>query len=181
VSYAAAALAWQTQMVDTAADEDVAATSSTWLLSINSPSVVLPSIRRSKEAKGPPQSADERRGVREACAGPSRDSFRRCRQFKTTFKPVFKSLPFGLPARVELCQEQSAASSLCWLASCHGLIVTLANVPCPGMSLPWEPAIHLVLFVHRVDGLAPGLYMLVRDPAKTGSLRLVTIAYHRKH
>jgi nitroreductase len=37
--------------------------------------------------------------------------------------------------------------------------------------LPWAPAIHLALFVHRVDGLAPGLYMLARDRAKVDSLR----------
>jgi SagB-type dehydrogenase family enzyme len=37
--------------------------------------------------------------------------------------------------------------------------------------LPWEPAVHLALFVHRVDGLIPGLYLLVRDPAKMGWLR----------
>ena len=43
--------------------------------------------------------------------------------------------------------------------------------PMPWDVLPWEPAIHLALFVHRVDGLAPGLYMLARDPAKVDSLR----------
>jgi len=43
--------------------------------------------------------------------------------------------------------------------------------PLPWDVLPWEPAIHLALFVHRVDGLAPGLYMLVRNPAKVVSLR----------
>ena len=43
--------------------------------------------------------------------------------------------------------------------------------PPPWDVLPWEPAIHLALFVHRVDGLAPGLYLLVRDPAKTGALK----------
>jgi SagB-type dehydrogenase family enzyme len=43
--------------------------------------------------------------------------------------------------------------------------------PMPWDVLPWEPAIHLALFVHRVDGLAPGLYMLARDPAKVGLLR----------
>jgi hypothetical protein len=37
--------------------------------------------------------------------------------------------------------------------------------------LPWEPAIHLALLVHRVDGLAPGIYLLARDPAMAGSLR----------
>ena len=31
---------------------------------------------------------------------------------------------------------------------------------------PYEPAIHLMIFVHRVEGLTPGLYVLVRDPQK---------------
>jgi len=47
----------------------------------------------------------------------------------------------------------------------------LCRRPMPWDVLPWEPAIHLALFVHRVDGLAPGLYMLARDPAKVDSLR----------
>ncbi len=38
--------------------------------------------------------------------------------------------------------------------------------PMPWDVLPWAPAIHLLLFVHRVDGLAPGLYILVRDREK---------------
>lgn len=37
--------------------------------------------------------------------------------------------------------------------------------------LPWKPHIHLAIFVHRVDGLAPGLYFLVRDLAKLSSLQ----------
>jgi nitroreductase len=40
--------------------------------------------------------------------------------------------------------------------------------------LPWEPAVHLALFVHRVDGLVPGLYLLVRDPLKADMLREAT-------
>jgi len=40
--------------------------------------------------------------------------------------------------------------------------------------LPWEPAVHLALFVHRVDDLVPGLYLLARDPAKVESLRDAT-------
>jgi SagB-type dehydrogenase family enzyme len=40
--------------------------------------------------------------------------------------------------------------------------------------LPWPPAIHLAIFVHRVDGLAGGLYMLARDPGKLGALRAAT-------
>jgi hypothetical protein len=38
--------------------------------------------------------------------------------------------------------------------------------PMPWDAWPHEPAIHLVIFVHRVDGLTPGLYFLVRDPKK---------------
>jgi hypothetical protein len=40
--------------------------------------------------------------------------------------------------------------------------------------LPWAPAIDLALFVHRVDGLVPGLYLLARDPARVASLRGAT-------
>jgi SagB-type dehydrogenase family enzyme len=38
--------------------------------------------------------------------------------------------------------------------------------PMPWDVWPYDPAIHLLLFVHRVDGLKPGLYFLVRDPQK---------------
>jgi len=38
--------------------------------------------------------------------------------------------------------------------------------PVPWDLWPYAPAIHLMIFVHRVEGLAPGLYVLVRDQAK---------------
>jgi len=50
----------------------------------------------------------------------------------------------------------------------------LCRRPMPWDVLPWEPAIHLALFVHRVDGLNPGLYLLVRQPAKVERLRGAT-------
>ena len=37
--------------------------------------------------------------------------------------------------------------------------------------LPWLPAVHLALFVHRVDGLASGLYLLPRHPTAAPELR----------
>jgi len=43
--------------------------------------------------------------------------------------------------------------------------------PMPWDALPWDPAIHLLLFVHRVEGLTPGVYVLVRDPAKLPLLK----------
>jgi hypothetical protein len=38
--------------------------------------------------------------------------------------------------------------------------------PMPWDVWPHEPSIHLLIFVHRVDGLTPGLYFLVRDQQK---------------
>jgi len=37
--------------------------------------------------------------------------------------------------------------------------------------LPWNPVIHLALFIHRVDGFGPGLYLLARDPAAVARLK----------
>ena len=41
----------------------------------------------------------------------------------------------------------------------------------PFSTLPWTPHIHLAIFVHRVDSLAPGLYMLVRDRTQRSALQ----------
>ena len=41
----------------------------------------------------------------------------------------------------------------------------------PFDSLPWSPTVHLALFVHRVDDLAPGLYLLVREPTAAARLQ----------
>jgi SagB-type dehydrogenase family enzyme len=40
----------------------------------------------------------------------------------------------------------------------------------PFTTLPWRPAIDLLLFVHRVAGLTPGLYVLLRDPERQAAL-----------
>jgi SagB-type dehydrogenase family enzyme len=36
----------------------------------------------------------------------------------------------------------------------------------PFTTLPWQPRLDLLLFVHRVAGLTPGLYALLRSPAR---------------
>jgi hypothetical protein len=41
----------------------------------------------------------------------------------------------------------------------------------PWDALWWTPRIHLALFVHRVDQVAPGLYLLARDPSAVDRLR----------
>ncbi len=43
--------------------------------------------------------------------------------------------------------------------------------PMPWDVWPYDPAIHLVIFVHRVDGLSPGLYVLARDTKKLAFLQ----------
>jgi SagB-type dehydrogenase family enzyme len=43
--------------------------------------------------------------------------------------------------------------------------------PMPWDVWPYDPAIHLMLFVHRVEGLTPGLYFLARDPRKLSPIQ----------
>jgi len=42
----------------------------------------------------------------------------------------------------------------------------------PFHALPWQPLVHLALFVHRVEDLAPGLYLLVRDAGQREALQV---------
>ncbi len=55
-------------------------------------------------------------------------------------------------------------------------LMPCVELPVSQRPMPWDAmacdsTIHLGLFVHRVDDIAPGLYLLIRDPAKLGSLR----------
>ena len=43
------------------------------------------------------------------------------------------------------------------------MLARLQPVSVPWDAIDWEPQVHLVLFVHRVDGLTPGVYAYVRD------------------
>jgi len=40
----------------------------------------------------------------------------------------------------------------------------------PFTTLPWRPCVDLLLFVHRVADLTPGLYVLLRDPTRKEAL-----------
>ena len=53
------------------------------------------------------------------------------------------------------------------------LIPTQDQRSMPWNAIGWRPRIHLGLFVHRVDGLSPGLYALLRDPDKLTALKKV--------
>lgn len=45
------------------------------------------------------------------------------------------------------------------------------GVPVPWDALEWPPQVHLVWFIHRVEGVMPGIYAQVRDPAALTELR----------
>jgi hypothetical protein len=41
----------------------------------------------------------------------------------------------------------------------------------PFAALPWEPRVSLAIFAHRIEGLAPGLYLLARETWHEVALR----------
>jgi hypothetical protein len=51
---------------------------------------------------------------------------------------------------------------------------TLPGSACPFDVLPYETQVHLAIFVHAVEGLESGLYMLVRNPGHFESLKNMT-------
>ena len=61
----------------------------------------------------------------------------------------------------------TALTAAAWFALLDALLPR-ANVP-PLDVLPWRPRVAPVFFVHRVEDVAPGLYVLARDP----DLRLI--------
>ena len=63
---------------------------------------------------------------------------------------------------------QSAIGRSAFLAM---LARTMPGDHAPWDAVWWTPRIHLVLFVHRVDGVDPGLYVLARDPRAVDRLK----------
>jgi SagB-type dehydrogenase family enzyme len=83
----------------------------------------------------------------------------------------------GISLRAMIRQRRSAVAmdghtsmlrSTFYLMLCRTLTVP---EKIPFSTLPWKPHLHLALFVHRVENLAPGLYLLVRDVSQTRVLK----------
>ena len=53
----------------------------------------------------------------------------------------------------------------------HAILEAASPARSPSGLLPWRPHVHPVIFVHRVEDLEPGLYILLRDPRQKESLR----------
>jgi SagB-type dehydrogenase family enzyme len=76
---------------------------------------------------------------------------------------------------LQACDGQTSIAA----ASFYRMLLRLmprVELPASQRPMPWDtmataPSIHLGLFVHRVTGLEPGLYLLARDPTKMGSLK----------
>ncbi len=83
---------------------------------------------------------------------------------------------FTLPARTLIRQRRSAVAmdGATALAAPAFFAILDRLLPRPGVppwdALPWPPRVHAVFFVHRVEGLAPGLYLLERAPDAHASL-----------
>ncbi len=69
------------------------------------------------------------------------------------------------------CLALDGATAIPREAFLRMLARTLPGSHPPWDALYWRPKIHLLLFVHRVVGLRPGVYALVRDANKTDVLK----------
>ena len=116
---------------------------------------------------------------------------RRCESLP--IKEDFSSFPseeelFGAPVRQGLLTAErailgrrsavamdgsTAISRAAFFRMLARLIPTQERRAMPWDAIPWRPRIHLGLFVHRIDGLVPGLYALARDPDKVEILKAV--------
>ena len=81
-----------------------------------------------------------------------------------------------LPERALLLQRRSAVAldGRSSIDAGHFFAMLASVMPAsapPWEALWWDPRVHLALFVHRVDGLEPGLYVLVRNPRAADPLR----------
>jgi len=75
----------------------------------------------------------------------------------------------GTSARAILLQRRSALAfdreSGLSRDAFAGMLRRLRPPSPPWDAIDWLPHVHLALFVHRVEGLAPGVYAYLRDPA----------------
>jgi SagB-type dehydrogenase family enzyme len=101
--------------------------------------------------------------------------------------PMYEEL-FGIPVRQGLLTAEkailgrrsavamdglTAISQEAFFRMLARLMPTRDGQSMPWDAIPWRPRIHLGLFVHRVEGVPPGLYALARDPDKLAALKEV--------
>lgn len=82
----------------------------------------------------------------------------------------------ALPSRDLLLRRRSAVAFDGATATSRDRLEQMLAAAMPDASVPfealwWTPRVHLALFVHRVDGVAPGLYALPRTPEALDRLK----------
>jgi len=196
VSYAAAALGWQTTMIDAAADEEVAAVLGLdasqgieqeqpecllWVGKGEPPAIApLVAAARAASWSGAPNrlSAEHLHwsDIDRAHEASPKPHTAPARAALTPHTFELSTPRLDLPAATILRQRRSAVdfdavtsisaeAFFCMLEP----LMPRALTP-PWNAWPWAPQVHLALFVHRVDGLDPGLYVLARDTAAVAPL-----------
>jgi SagB-type dehydrogenase family enzyme len=99
---------------------------------------------------------------------------RRAPGHAATGRPRIAGHP-DVPARRVLLQRRSAlafdARSSLPARTFRAMLDRLQPVASPWDAIDWPPQVHLAIFVHRVDGLAPGLYFYVRDGSALDAIR----------
>lgn len=91
--------------------------------------------------------------------------------------PVATDVDGDLPAASLIRQRRSAVSFDATARISAGKFFALldATLPraaaAPWSAWPWPAEVHPAIFVHRVDGLEPGLYLLVRNPQALATLQ----------
>jgi SagB-type dehydrogenase family enzyme len=84
--------------------------------------------------------------------------------------------PTGASARTLFRTRRSAVDmdGVTTLSRVAWLRMLARTLPRPGQvpfaSMLWRPRVHLLLFVHRVDDIEPGLYLLLRDPTRRDAI-----------
>ncbi|MGB5563203.1 MAG: SagB/ThcOx family dehydrogenase [Sedimenticolaceae bacterium] len=108
-----------------------------------------------------------------------------CHKPSTAADPPWPSpvLPAPLPSACTLAadtlirQRRSAQAFDARTGITRDAFFRMLDMTLPRANLvPWDvtgspPSVHLLLFVHRVDGLVPGLYLLLRNPAAEAKLK----------
>jgi nitroreductase len=202
VSYAAAALGWQTRLVFSAADEIVAgllgldrsadfesaeAEAPDALLWVGDPEAKPDLTHLLGALRNATWHGHANRLSREHVRWPDIDSVHRvthksATRDEQTTRPASMLPPLADPAldlgfAAIARQRRSAvdfdgvtritADALCTMLDC---LLVRRDVP-PWNALTAPVRVHPALMVHRVEGLEPGLYVLLRDPAHLAGLK----------
>ena len=191
VSYAAASLGWQTRMLDAVADEDVAALLGLdraadyrvaereepdcllWVGSGEPPAIdALVAAARTAHWSGTPNRLSTEH-VQWPDIDLAHDATRKPRT-PPARSPAGATVALAAPrldlAASTLFRQRRSAVDFDAVTSIpaevfYAMLEPLlprAGTP-PWNAWPWAPRVHLGLFVHRVEGLEPGLYAFLRD------------------